>query len=83
MAMAYYPCLMYPWTPWIVEPDFGQERFIVDDPGVLFREGNFNRANVISGITADEFISPAGVVSKKMDFLCSAGCGTSVIYFYF
>lgn len=52
---------MYPWTPWIVEPDFGQERFMTDDPSVLFREGNFSRVNVIAGITAHEFISPAGL----------------------
>lgn len=61
MAMTYYPCLMFPWTPWIVEPDFGQERFMVDDASVLFREGNFSRVNVIAGITTDEFIWPASM----------------------
>ncbi len=64
MAMTYYPCLMYPWTPWITEPDFGQERFLPEDPSVLFREGNFSRVNVIAGITADEFISPTGAISN-------------------
>lgn len=56
---------MYPWTPWIVEPDFGQERFMVDDPSVLFRAGNFSRVNVMAGITAHEFISPAGAFVKR------------------
>lgn len=64
-ATTYYPCPVYRWwTSWIVEPDFGQERFMTADPTVLFREGNFTRANIIIGITAHEFISPAGVVFK-------------------
>ncbi|XP_037048513.1 esterase FE4-like [Bradysia coprophila] len=59
MDTTYFPCLIYPWSPWIVEPDFGQERFMIDDPSVLFREGSFSRVNVMAGITAHEFIWPA------------------------
>lgn len=44
------------WYP-VVEPDFGQERFLTDDPTKLFREGNFERVPIISGVTNDEFAS--------------------------
>lgn len=58
MAFSFYPCLIFPWSPWIVEPDFGQERFMIDDPSTLFRAGNFTRVNVMAGITDLEFASP-------------------------
>lgn len=44
------------WYP-VIEPDFGQERFLTDDPTKLFREGDFERVPIISGITNDEFAS--------------------------
>lgn len=44
------------WYP-VIEPDFGQERFLTDDPTKLFSEGNFERVPIISGITSDEFAS--------------------------
>ena len=44
------------WYP-VVEPDFGQERFLTDDPTKLFREGHFERVPIISGVTNDEFAS--------------------------
>lgn len=65
MDSTYFPCELYPWTPWIVEPDFGQERFMTDDPSVLFRAGNFSRVNVIIGITSLEFVINAGVFRKQ------------------
>lgn len=46
------------WVP-VIESDLGQERFLTDQPNDLFRSGNFSRVNVMTGITADEFISPA------------------------
>lgn len=58
MRMTIFPCLIFAWTP-LLEPDLGQERFITEDPSVLFREGNFTKVNVIMGITSHEFISPA------------------------
>ncbi|KAJ6640603.1 Esterase E4 [Pseudolycoriella hygida] len=55
-----FPCVMYTWwTPWVVEPELGQERFIIDDPNLLFREGQFSKVNAIMGLTANEFIEPA------------------------
>lgn len=45
------------WWP-VIEPDFGQERFITDDPVTLFRNGNFARVPAVLGRTADEFVDP-------------------------
>lgn len=57
MALPFFACPIMNWQP-VVEPDFGQERFLTDEPNVLFSNGNFSRVPVIVGITADEFISP-------------------------
>lgn len=46
------------WSP-VVEPDFGQERFLTDNPTTLFQQGRFQRVPVMSGITELEFMSPA------------------------
>lgn len=45
------------WLP-VVESDFGVARFFEDEPNELFHNGKFAKANVITGITANEFISP-------------------------
>lgn len=58
MRISVFPCLVLPWTP-LIEEDFGQERFLTDDPHVSFRSGNFSKVNVMVGITENEFISPA------------------------
>ncbi|XP_055620172.1 juvenile hormone esterase-like [Toxorhynchites rutilus septentrionalis] len=52
------------WNPvllWeaVIEPDFGQERFLDRDPTEAFLKGDFMRVPVISGITKDEFAGPA------------------------
>lgn len=49
------------WLP-VVEL-IGDEKFLTDDPNALFRDGNFSHVNVMTGVTADEFISP--VACKK------------------
>lgn len=61
MVMTFFPCLIFPWSPWIVEPDLGQERFMIDDPSLLFSAGNFSRVNVMAGITTLEFAAPTGI----------------------
>lgn len=45
-----------PWLP-VVET-IGTERFLTDEPNDLYRNGNFSNVNVLTGVTADEFISP-------------------------
>lgn len=45
------------WAP-VVEPYYGQERFLISEPNELFREGKFAKVKVMAGITADEFVLP-------------------------
>lgn len=52
----YHPILKY--FP-VIEKDFGQERFLIEDPKISFSTGNFNRVPIIAGITHDEFVGPA------------------------
>ncbi|GAB0094319.1 Carboxylic ester hydrolase [Sergentomyia squamirostris] len=40
----------------VIEPDFGQERFLIEDPVVSYLEGRYMKIPVISGITQDEFV---------------------------
>ncbi|XP_045476840.1 esterase E4-like [Harmonia axyridis] len=50
--VGYEPVLL--WKP-VVEPDFGQERFLTDHPIKLIQEGKFQNVPVLAGITAEEF----------------------------
>lgn len=52
----YNPILL--WTP-VIEKDFGQERFLTEDPTKVYLEGKFMKIPIISGITKDEFAGPA------------------------
>lgn len=52
----YIPVLL--WKP-VIEPDFGQERFLAQDPTLSFQSGRFQRVPVLGGITKDEFVNPA------------------------
>lgn len=50
----------------VIEWDFGQERFLIEDPKVSFENGNFNRVPVIVGFTKDEFATTAfNILSNK------------------
>ncbi len=42
-----------------IEPDLGQERFLTDDPPILFANGNFSRVPMIIGRTSEEETSAA------------------------
>lgn len=42
------------WSP-VIEEDFGQERFLLDDPVKLIKSGNFEKVPIMLGITQDEF----------------------------
>ena len=52
-------CQILYWLP-VIEDDFGQERFLVEDPTKSFRSGNFNRVPVIAGRTEYELESVFG-----------------------
>jgi carboxylesterase type B len=49
-------CNILIWFP-VIENDFGQERFLTDDPSKLFQSGEFHRVPIIAGVVRDEFIS--------------------------
>ncbi|XP_062562253.1 juvenile hormone esterase-like [Armigeres subalbatus] len=55
-VLSWNPVLL--WTA-VIEPDFGQERFLTEDPTESFLKGNFMKVPVIAGITQDEFAGPA------------------------
>lgn len=38
-----------------IEEDFGQERFLLDNPTNLFASGNFQKVPLMTGLTKDEF----------------------------
>lgn len=47
------------WSWPVVEPDFGQERFLVEEPAESFKRGNFSKVPIIVGRTADENVDAA------------------------
>ncbi|XP_035786941.1 esterase FE4-like [Anopheles albimanus] len=55
-VLAWNPVLL--WKP-VIEPDFGQERFLDRNPTEAFQKGDFTKVPVIAGITRDEFAGPA------------------------
>jgi hypothetical protein len=54
--------MQFCWFP-LIEDDFGQERFLTEDPSVTFQSGNFNRVPVIIGRTEFEFSDEKGLHS--------------------
>lgn len=42
------------WIP-VIEPDFGQERFLTEDPNDLFQKGKTAQVPFMTGITTYEF----------------------------
>ncbi|XP_017854015.1 venom carboxylesterase-6 [Drosophila busckii] len=46
------------WKP-VLEPDFGQERFLIEDPVRSYQNGDFMKVPIITGMTKDEFVGPA------------------------
>ena len=54
------------WFP-VIEHDHGQERFLIEDPVQMFREGNFAKVPVIVGRTKDEFVD---IPYRKKTFFC-------------
>jgi hypothetical protein len=51
----------------MVEDDFGQQRFLTEDPSVTFRRGNFNRVPVIVGVTEYEVRNFQGQCSLEAE----------------
>lgn len=58
-------CKIGSWEP-VIEPNFGQERFLTDDPMKLFRSGAFAKVNVLAGVTADEFLEMVPCKTQRL-----------------
>lgn len=67
MLFTFLSCPLLIWTP-TLEKDFGQEIFLSQQPNELYRAGNFSKVNVLVGITADEYASPAAGQILIYDF---------------
>lgn len=69
------------WKP-VIEPDFGQERFLTDDPAKLFATGNFMHVPILAGTSKYEFLHPAisKCLSPQIHFWCQIQCNQ--FYFY-
>lgn len=57
MVFPYFHCPIMSWRP-VIEADYGQERFLEDEPNQLYSERKFDNVNVLVGITTDEFLDP-------------------------
>lgn len=51
----------------VIEPDFGQERFLTQDPNCLLKNGHFPKVEILTGFTEYEFLNPA---ICKIDLNC-------------
>ncbi|XP_044758909.1 uncharacterized protein LOC123316758 [Coccinella septempunctata] len=56
------------WKP-VIEEDFGQERFLVEHPVNMVREGKFEKVPILTGLTSDEFAGRAVDIYKNADLL--------------
>ncbi|XP_055371025.1 juvenile hormone esterase-like [Condylostylus longicornis] len=52
-----------------LEKDFGQERFMIEHPSVLFEKGEFYKVPIITGITIDEFAERGPKAVKRPNLL--------------
>lgn len=69
MIFPFFNCPVMSWLP-VVETNLGQDRFMVAEPNDLWRSGNFSRVNVMTGVTADEFIQPAAGGDSFFSYNC-------------
>ncbi|XP_011208510.2 bile salt-activated lipase [Bactrocera dorsalis] len=52
------------WLP-VIEEDFGQERFLLENPYKTIQSSNFQRVPIIIGITENEFVGGAYHIQKN------------------
>ncbi|XP_039948695.1 bile salt-activated lipase [Bactrocera tryoni] len=52
------------WMP-VIEEDFGQERFLLENPYKTIQSSNFQRVPIIIGITEHEFVGGAYYIQKN------------------
>lgn len=49
---------VFVWYP-VIEEDYGQERFLTEDPIKMFERGDFQKVPIVIGVTKDEFANHA------------------------
>nr|XP_023018088.1 venom carboxylesterase-6-like [Leptinotarsa decemlineata] len=52
------------WSP-VIEGDFGQTRFLTDDPAILIKQGKLQKVPFMTGQTKDELLASAYAVVKN------------------
>lgn len=52
----------------VIERDFGQERFLTQDPNCMLKNGHFEKVEILTGITEYEFLYPA--IREWMSLRC-------------
>lgn len=60
--------IVYPWNA-VVEHDFGQERFLTEDPYVSIKSGRYQKVPIMIGLTKDELVAVAFGVTKNEKFM--------------
>jgi carboxylesterase type B len=53
----------------VIEPDFGQDRFLTENPHTLLAKGAYEKVPVLTGITKDELAFSAVAIIKNNDML--------------
>lgn len=43
----------------VIERDFGQQRFLTQHPTCLIHQGQFQKVDILTGLTQYEFVNPA------------------------
>lgn len=59
---------IYLWMP-VIEKDFGQERFLTEDPLESMRKGDFQRIQVFTGFTSHELHLSGRMIADSKDLL--------------
>lgn len=67
------------WKP-VIESDFGQERFLTQDPIESFKKGDFMRVPILTGINKHEFLHPA--ISEFLFHYSISNAGKFQSYFF-
>ncbi|XP_037043485.1 esterase FE4-like [Bradysia coprophila] len=68
MSLANGPCPDLNFWP-VVEPDFGQKRFLEDQPTHLFKIGNFTKVPTLIGIISEEFAQEVPGILANSSFM--------------
>jgi carboxylesterase type B len=65
----FYEYDVNPWYIWypVIEPDFGQERFLTGDPYTLIKSGNYSKVPTVIGRLSDDFFFLTPYIFENKD----------------